>query len=226
MRFYCLSVVVISSLPLYAIDRSENLKAKRSHEFIYDWSALGSGCHGQLDERDGNVTLDATPPIPPFLNRHRLRFMVKNLKLESPVPKDQGQTNLEFARDCAIRVALNPLPGKKIVSIEADSAFNLSKPMQTDMKTMAQLTLGMDTLGTTIVNYDQAEAFTNVKKAFHIDTDALETRKLLSEIKCGQAKIMGLDLLLYVKRPQDSVAVEMSLDKNRVDLIVDLEACQ
>src|SRR6476620_2583774 len=112
MRFRCLALVFGLALPAYL---EAAVKGDRSHEFIYDWSALGSGCRGQLSEAGGNVELQLNPSAPPSLNRYQLRFNLARFRLESPVPKNQGPPNLEFARDCAIRVALNPPKTKRIV---------------------------------------------------------------------------------------------------------------
>lgn len=107
---------------------AENRLEGRKNEFIYDWSALGSGCRGMLLEEGGNVTLEENPSKAPSLHRKELRFHFSALKLQSPVPKaEEGKINLEFARDCAVRVALNPPKGKRIKNVEAIGAFRLSK---------------------------------------------------------------------------------------------------
>lgn len=193
---------------------------------IYDWSALGSGCRGGIKERKGNVTLAVTPHIPPGADRYRLRFALNKFRLESPVPKDQGPTNLEFARDCAIRVAVNPPAGKRIQNVEAYATYSLTKPLNTDMRILAGLTIGMDNLGMVRMDFTRSEKFSNLIKDLRLAPGPSQENQM-PETKCGQAKLVGLDLLFYVNRPDNTAVVEMTLADNKVvDMMVDLEDCE
>jgi hypothetical protein len=182
----------------------------RSHEFIYDWTSLGSGCKGQQSVEGGDVSLKLNPWKQPSLNRFQLRFNFQRFKLQSPVPKDQGKTNLEFARDCAIRVALNPPKGKRIADVEAVANYRLSKELSSEMKTLAQLTLGMTTLATTKLEFPAAEAL----------------KDDLKELRLVPQKLLGVDLLFYINRPDEKSKVDMSLQDHVMDVVVDLEECE
>ncbi len=200
------------------------VKGDRSQEFIYDWSALGSGCRGQQSVSEGNVEFLLNPSKAPSLNRYQLRFVLEKFRLESPVPKDQGPTHLEFARDCAIRVALNPPPGKRIVDIEAVSNYRLSKEASSEMKTMAQLTLGMTTLATARLEFPSSQS---LRKAQH-ELRLVPQRSAgdLAEVRCGQSKLLGLDLLFYINRSNSNAKVDMNLENREIDVLVDLEDCE
>lgn len=220
--FFMLALFALLAAACGTDARADDREARKK-EFIYDWSALGSGCKGKLAEKDGNVSFKLMPPVPPYTNRYLLRFVLNKFRLESPVPRDQGKTNLEFARDCAIRVALNPPKTKIIREIEANSAFALTKSAQTDMKTLAQLTLGMETLSQVGMEFSKEETFLGLKRDLRLVRD--DTKEGLPQTKCGQSKLLGLDLLLYVNRPSERTKIDMALNGNTVDIIVDLEDC-
>jgi hypothetical protein len=204
----------------------ETPKNRKKSDFIYDWSALGSGCKGGLEKRNGNVSLALKSNIPPGVNRYQLRFVLEKFKLESPVPKSQGRTNLKFARDCAIRVAVNPPAGKKIQNVEAYTAYSLTKPRNTEMQAMTGLSIGMSTLSTVAMDFQKDETFSNLIREVRLAPGQSPEDKM-PETKCGQSKLVGLDLLLLVNRPDDSVVVDMTLADNKVvDIIVDLEDCE
>lgn len=199
------------------------VKGDRSQEFIYDWSALGSGCRGQQSVSGGNVEFLLNPSKAPSLNRYQLRFVLERFRLESPVPRDQGPTHLEFARDCAIRVALNPPPGKRIVDIEAVSNYRLSKEASSEMKTMAQLTLGMTTLATARLEFPLSQTLRKTQHELRLVPQ--RSAGDLAEVRCGQSKLLGLDLLFYINRSSPLAKVDMNLEDQEIDVLVDLEDC-
>lgn len=200
------------------------VKGDRSQEFIYDWSALGSGCRGQQSVAGGNVELLLNPSQAPSLNRQQLRFQLKTFRLESPVPKSQGPTHLEFARDCAIRVALNPPPGKKIVDIEAVSGYRLSKEGGSEMKTMAQLTLGMTTLATARLDFSESQVLQRSRHELRLVPQ--RSAGDMAQVRCGQSKLLGLDLLFYINRSQPQEKVDMGLQDQQIEVLVDMEDCE
>lgn len=232
MKSFILTICTLMGLPTVSAkdsseivnkERNEILKRERKNEFIYDWSAMGSGCRGRLLESKGNVSLSSKPLGPPFLNRYQLRLVLEKFRLESPVPADQGKTNLEFARDCAIRIALNPPAGKKIADVGVSSMYYLTKNEQSELKTMGKLTLGMATLGESRVDFSKREAFATMYRDLHLS--AGRSHSALNEVKCGQAKLLGIDLILYVDRDSEAAKVNMSLENNVLDVVVDLDAC-
>lgn len=223
--FWIASALMSIATSSFALNIETSKNARKS-EFIYDWSALGSGCKGGLEKGNGNVSLALKPNIPPGINRYQLRFVLEKFKLESPVPKSQGRTNLKFARDCAIRVAVNPPPGKKIQNVEAYTAYSLTKPRNTEMQALAGLTIGMTNLSTVSMDFQKDETFSNLVKEVRL-APGHTTEDRMPETRCGQSKLVGVDLLLLVDRPDDSVAIDMTLADDRVvDIIVDLEDCE
>lgn len=217
-------LVLVAFVGLDSAHLMAAVKGDRRQEFIYDWTSLGSGCKGQQSVEGGDVAFKLNPWVQPSLNRYQLRFNFSRLKLQSPVPKDQGKTNLEFARDCAIRVALNPPKGKRIVDVEAVATYKLSKELRSEMKTMAQLTLGMTTLATTKMEFPATESFKDAQQELRLVPQ--KTAGDMAAVRCGQSKLLGVDLLFYINRPDEKAKVDMTLQDHVMDVVVDLEDCE
>lgn len=174
----------------------------------------------------GNVSFSLKAPgySPP--NRSQMRFVMEKFKLESPVPKEQGRTNLEFARDCAIRIAIKPPKGKRVRYVEAQTGFEFSKPQNSEMAAFAQLTLGLDTLSNVQMDFKKDELITRIEKPLRLAPGRF-VENGMPETKCGQSKLLGLDLLFYVKRPDDSAKINMGLTGEKaVDVVVELVDCE
>ena len=229
-RFLKFTCVLVASVAIQSTNvLAESARDLRKNHFIYDWSAMGSGCRGRISALEGapvNVRFHLSHPTPGSPSRYHLRFFLDKFKLESPVPKDQGQTNLEFARDCAIRVALNPPSGKKIKYIEAQSFYTLSKSPDTEMATLASLSLGMSTLDTVRMDFPKSESFSSRQKELKLTPGPIPENSM-PETKCGQSKLLGLDLLFYVNRPNELAKNSMVLTKDsKFDIFVELEDCE
>ena len=91
------------------------------------------------------------------------------------------------------------------------------------MKTMAQMTLGMTTLATTRLEFPGSETFQNSKRELRLVPE--RAAGAMAEVRCGQSKLLGVDLLFYINRPDQQAKADMTLDGHGIDVLVDLEDC-
>lgn len=178
------------------------------------WFALGSGCRARSD-LPGNVQMLEIKPLHGDSSIHRVKFLFKDFKLDERV-FTLGMKR--FGRECAIRLNINPPPGKKIVGLSANTTISVAKDRGYDLDVLSEFKLGAVSLGLNHRTFKQSESF--VERAFDISLSAGKGQiKTLPHLGCGEPKIIGFDYSWIVSRRQGegpTAPVTLSRDKSLI----------
>lgn len=181
---------------------------------LNDWFALGSGCRAKSD-LSGNVKMEELPADPARPNVYRVKFSFTNFELHGDTADKQVP---QFARECAVRLNINPPAGKKLVELRAQTAIAAGKDVGASLDLLGELKLGAASLGTVRKTLD-ANARTAIQEE-SIDLAAGgKSGQALPQMQCGEAKIIGFDYSWIAKREKQelsSLSVELSKDKSLI----------
>jgi hypothetical protein len=163
---------------------------------LNSWFALGSGCRARSDA-PGDVSMEALPSDAAHPNVYRVRFHLNRFEAASdalgPIPP------ANFARECAVRLNVNPPDGQKLVRLRAVTDVVEDKGPGVKLTVREELKLGNATLGMASFIHDQGSAL------FHHDEpsviEAGGAGDAMPALKCGEAKILGFDYTFLVERP-------------------------
>jgi hypothetical protein len=189
---------------------------------LNDWFALGSGCRAKSD-LPGNVRMETLASDPSRPNTYRVRFVFSGLELKGDTADSQV---MQFARECAVRLNINPPAGRRIVDVKAETAVVASKDLGATLDINAELKIGATSLGSvrrTLASNARAQP---IEEKIELASSSSKD-KSLPELSCGESKIIGFDYSWIVKRDQKqitSLSVELGQEKS---LIVEaaLAAC-
>lgn len=181
---------------------------------LNDWFALGSGCRAKSD-LPGNVKMEALASDPARPHAYRVKFTFVGLELRGDTAEKQVT---QFARECAVRLNINPPPGKKIVDLRAETSVIASKDLGATLDLNAELKLGATSLGsvrrTLAANARSQASEEKIELASNSNGGIA-----LPEMTCGQPKIIGFDYSWIAKRDQpqlSSLSVELGADKSLI----------
>jgi hypothetical protein len=185
------------------------------------WFALGSGCRARSDAA-GDVAMERLPQDPNRPNVYRVRFHLDSYQAASDALG--ANPPVKFARECAVRVNINPPAGMKLVDVHAATDVVEDKGAGVKLTVRNELKLGNATLGAADFVYDQGRAL------FHHD-DAIALKPGLNgapmpTLKCAEPKIIGYDYTFLAERPTaaDEVHVQLSGAKT-LDIEAELAPC-
>ena len=181
---------------------------------LNDWFALGSGCRAKSD-LPGNVRMETLASDPSRPNIYRVKFIFNGFELKGDTAERQVT---QFARECAVRLNINPPQGKKIVDIRAETAIVASKDLGATLDVNAELKIGSTSLGyvrrTLAVNSRSQPLEEKIELASGSSKD-----NSLPALGCGEAKVIGFDYSWIAKRDQpqiSSLSVELGHDKSLI----------
>jgi hypothetical protein len=171
------------------------------------WFALGSGCRARSDA-PGDVSMERVPQDPARPNVYRARFHLDSYQAASDALGENPP--VKFARECAVRLNINPPAGMKLVNLHAATDVIEDKGPGVKLTVRDELKLGNATLGLSDFVYDQGKAL------FHHD-DAVSltpgTNGLpMPALKCAEPKIIGFDYTFLVERPSAADEVHVQLN--------------
>lgn len=180
---------------------------------LNDWFALGSGCRAKSD-LPGNVRMETLASDPARPNVHRVKFVFSSFELHGDTAEKQV---LQFARECAIRLNINPPADKKIVDIRAETYLVSSKDLGASLDVNTELKIGSTSLGATrkVIGPEARSQVTEER----IDLAGNSKENPMPELSCGQPKIIGFDYSWVAKREQpqlSSLSVELGRDKSLI----------
>lgn len=181
---------------------------------LNDWFALGSGCRAKSD-LPGNVKMESLPTDPAHPNVHRVKFTLTGFELKGDTADKRVP---QFARECAVRLNINPPAGKKLVELRAKTAVAAGKDVGASLDLLAELKLGSVSLGTVRKTLD-ANARTAVQEEGVDLAAGAKSGAALPTLGCGEAKIIGFDYSWIARREKQelsSLSVELSGDKSLV----------
>ena len=186
---------------------------------LNDWFALGSGCRAKFD-LPGDVTLAAAPPDPAQPGIHRVRFLLKELTLDTAT--EPGGTSLKFARECAIRLNINPPPGMRLKSLAARARVTSTKGPGVELVLNGELKLGSLSLDHTLATYPRGVGHVAKEEAY----DFQASGPAFSALQCAEPKIIGFDLTWIADRASRGDAALVSVAGDRtLEIEARLEPC-
>jgi hypothetical protein len=181
---------------------------------LNDWFALGSGCRAKSDLA-GNVRMEGGSSEAGSPDRYEAKFIFKDFALSAKVV---DPSLLKFGRECAVRLNINPPPGKRIVGIRAQTKIASAKDSGPTLDILSELKLGATSLGRIQQKLDGSS-----RVAAREDTVSLEAGRgageQLPQLGCGEAKIIGFDYSWIATRSKEqkgSMRVELGKEKSLV----------
>lgn len=164
---------------------------------LNDWFALGSGCRARSD-----LIGDVEMKLQPYRDNHQrvyaAKFFLKNLRL-SEVHKNAKAKR--FGLECAIRLNINPPPGKKIVALHARTKMNVAKNLGYELDLLAELKLGPMSLGQEARKFGIADV-QDSKLHKVLLSAGQDSATALPQLGCGEPKIIGFDYSWVVSQIQ------------------------
>jgi hypothetical protein len=220
-----LSAWVTSSVAFAAGDAPKGSANETEMSFVGDWSATGSGCRGAKGSSEGNTTLLVRPPGGALPSTWTLVLQPSDFRLVSPLPRGQEKTTLTFAKECSLRLALLPDSRVRIRNVTASTRLRVGKGTGTKAWTLAELQLGNLAIARHRADYGANEAVSGRVQEVRLipGRTSLET---MPETKCGQAKVLGLDLILAAERATENDRVDAGFEgESAVEILVDVAPC-
>lgn len=179
---------------------------------LNDWFALGSGCRARSD-LIGDVEMKLQPDRDNPQRIYAAKFFLKNLRFDE-VHKSTNATR--FGLECAIRLNINPPPGKKIVSLHAQTKMAVAKNLGYELDLLAELKLGPISLGQKTRKFGVADV--QDSKLYKVLLSAGKNSATeLPQLGCGEPKIIGFDYSWIVSQSQTGNkigAVELAGDQS------------
>lgn len=181
---------------------------------LNDWFALGSGCRAKSD-LSGNVRMEQLPADPAHPEVYRVKFTFTGFELHGNTADKQVA---QFARECAVRLNLNPPAGKKLVELRAKTSVTAGKDVGAALDLLAELKLGSASLGTVRKTLD-ANARTAAQEDAIDLASGTKSGQPLPSLGCGEAKIIGFDYSWIARREKQeisSLSVELGREKSLI----------
>ncbi len=186
------------------------------------WFALGSGCRAK-DDLPGDVTMELLPPESAQPNSFRARFHLGSLRLAPAELSDK--TLLKFARECSIRLNINPPPGKKITKVTATTGYAVDKPAGAKVTILNELKIGNSTLGRHEATFMNDESVSEKAKSVSL-VPGTRLDEPFPVLSCAEPKIIGFNYTWLGERTQASSTLDVQLSGAKtLDIEAELSAC-
>lgn len=204
-------------------------KAKKEDKplpVLNKWFALGSGCKSKQEEV-GDVTVSDVPLDAKQPNTYRMKFHLPKYELNFPAldPKTKKLGNAT-ARECAIRLNINPPAGKTIKTVTATTALTSSKTAGVELTTYVGLKLGVVTIGSALTKHEMPDSFTN-KQEEVVLVPGRKPEEMFPELKCGEPKIIGVDFTFMARGENTNGKASAALAGEKVlEIVADLADCK
>jgi hypothetical protein len=206
-------------------------KASDPKPLVGEWLAAGSGCKG-TESQPGNVRILPNAPtgasdLLASARRIPIVFELDGYRLRPLEQSAKGATPnlLHYARECALRVSLNPPSGMRIGSVTARASTELSKDKSSELVVNAVLKVGSLEIAQEQRLYDGSNVFRNRKETLEL-ISGRRPDQVMPTLQCGESKIIGLDLtFLTKKQSKEALAEARVVDGGRVTIDVGLEEC-
>lgn len=187
-----------------------------------EWFALGSGCRAR-SSAPGDVTVEHLPADPARPNVTRVRFHLDAMKLESAT-RAPGSSS-KFARECSIRLNVNPPPGMKVTRVAARTSLATSKAPGVSLTEQTELLLGRTVLARRLDALATGEAVRGRVEDVSLAPGAADAEPF-PVLACAESKIIGLNLTWIAERSSAEDDVEVSLAGARtLELEAELTPC-
>jgi hypothetical protein len=190
---------------------------------LNDWFALGSGCRARFDT-PGDVTMERLTQDAARPGLYRARFSLPNYTLDSNAVKDPKAE--KFARECAVRLNVNPPEGMRIKAASATTRTRASKSEGTKLTILSELKIGPSTLGTRTDTFEKGSRMDEQESLFDLRAGA-KPEEAMPELKCGEAKILAFNYTWMAERATAAETTNVHLGGDRsLEFDVELEPCK
>jgi hypothetical protein len=196
-------------------------QAGANHKLISDWFALGSGCRARPSE-PGDVSMtEVKDPAKP----HQLTALFKLEPYQLQSSTRAPDASKQFARECAVRMAVNPPPGTKIKRVSARTQLLSTKSEGAQLTLLGELLIGDVQLGRLLVEHAAGTAHTGKEQVIDLAPGTAPGPQMPA-LTCGQAKLVGFNFtfLTALKSASDTVGVQLGGDRT-LALQIELEPC-
>ena len=199
---------------------SVSLSVQANGEELAQWFALGSGCRAKFDI-PGDVIREDLPANPNYPGYQHIRFSIKQMALRGVSQVAAGR---DFARECAIRLKVEPDSSQKISGIIAETKIAVSKPKGVSIVTSSELKLGQATLD---LKRESVVLEADLKNAPYDIRLITKNHAEIEGLKCGEPKIAGFDYTWIASTSLPSPKeLEVSLSGDRaLDFYVKFDTC-
>jgi hypothetical protein len=181
---------------------------------LNDWFALGSGCKAKSD-LPGNVKMETLPQDPQRPLAYRVKFTFSNFEIHGDSEDKDKET---FARECAVRLNINPPKDKKITEIRALTSLATSKDLGATLDLSSELKLGATSLGSIRKTMAASARVEPSEEKIELASNK-DKGTPLPNLNCGEAKIIGFDYSWIAKREKkqlSSLSVGLGKEKSLI----------
>ena len=154
---------------------------------LNDWFALGSGCRAKSD-LPGNVRMEHIDDEVKG-DIYKARFHFTNFALQGT---DGNRALKKFGRECAVRLNINPPPGKRLVGLRAVTKVQAAKESGPSLDILSELKLGSESLGTVQRKLADSASVRTTEEVIDLRAGA-GSGEPLPQLGCSEPKIIGFD---------------------------------
>jgi hypothetical protein len=215
-------LVSASASPEASALQGAEVPVLRTRDFeLRDWLAFGSGCRARAAE-PGNVSMRVADDLG-SPGRYRVRFVFNGYGIGQADPLSGESEN--FARECAIRLAIEPTAGRRLSGATAVPVFRVDKAAGPRVRLRARLFVGGETAFKFEKWFDGKDVLRGHLEAakWYADGAADESS---GDAPCGLGRIVGLSLSAAVfredLRPYD---VAVGLNGSSAEILLQFVAC-
>jgi hypothetical protein len=192
--------------------------ARAANLEIRDWFALGSGCRA-IPDQGGDVRYELIPD-PNVPNRYAAVLHFDSFALRGDQPISEGEPS--FARECGIRFGIYPAAGFKLRRAQARYTFTVERDPAAKVRLRGRLFLGKDDLERAEVWLDHDDPASASRQ---FDLAPAPGRDPFANLRCEEAKIVGLDISAATMRDRSDMPVLAKLKNDRAVVVFDVTPC-
>lgn len=203
--------------------------AQEEEQLFGRWMAAGSGC--RADSADKSVKNDVQLISAEYDSKNpkqlKVTFALPDFRLRplDPTPERPNVSGVNFARECALRINVNPPPGKIIRSASAEAQVEVSKDKDVKLFVAGSLKLGATTLTQQQKQFEPSESF-RFRRHPLLLIPGRNPADEMPKVDCAEKKIVGVDLTLLTNRPTEDALAEARLyGKRDITITVHLDDC-
>lgn len=220
MQRFC-SKILFATFPLFA--SSNGFARDQTTPVLNRWFALGSGCKAS-SEVAGDVEFRTTELLTNKSYKGVFRLTRFSLDVESKQPIPQGRST--EAKECALRLNINPPKNKRIKFVTASTSLSQTKSNGNQLTSLFELKIGTETLARKVLQSYENENFSRKLTQIQL-IPGRDDGEQFPKLECGQGKILAVNLTFLTKRTDAKESVFVTLDgQKKVEVIVDLEDCK
>lgn len=188
---------------------------------IRDWMIAGSGCPKASLSAPGKNKIKL---VADGEKGDVVTVELEQYELDGTKPINATRPN--FARECTVRLAIYPRPGRKVAHVEADAAFAAQKGKSVEAALAARLVAGNDDIFVWEKKLPKGAPATLTERVHFQAVDAAKAQAVFSKIECEQPKLVGLDFTFVNFRDKLEDLINIKLTGRRATLRLRLAECK